>query len=68
MDAIGFVDEPLFLNANDMKNQWDIRNNQKLYWPSKPPTYYFIQFLVNNIQSNIFINQSGKLNLGAGSY
>jgi len=56
VDAIGFVDEPMYLNANDMKNQWDIRNNKKLYWPSKNPVFFVIQFIVNNIQSNIYIN------------
>ena len=52
------VDEPLFLAPGDSRNQWDIRNNKKLYWPSKNPIYFVIQFIHNNIASNIFLYQN----------
>ena len=42
MKEVAYVDEPLFLNPSDSRNQWDIRNNKKLYWPSKNPIYFVI--------------------------
>ena len=58
MKESGFVDEPFFLNPADPRNTWDINNNKKLYWPSKNPIYFVIQFIHNNIASNIFHYQN----------
>ena len=68
VDEVGFVDEALHLNFSDTKNQWDVRNNKKLYWPSKNPIFYIIQFVLNNIPSNIYIYQNfTNSKLGGGS-
>ena len=58
MKEVAYVDEPLFLAPGDSRNQWDIRNNKKLYWPSKNPIYFVVQFIHNNIASNIFLYQN----------
>ena len=42
VDEVGFVDEALHLNFSDTKNQWDVRNNTKLYWPSLNPLFYVV--------------------------
>ena len=49
VDEVCWVDDPLFLNSIDSKNQWDIRNNKKLYWPSKNPLMAIKHFLNNVI-------------------
>ena len=58
MKEVAYVDEPLYLAPGDSRNQWDIRNNKKLYWPSKNPIYFVIQFIHNTISSNIFLYQN----------
>lgn len=55
------------LNMKDPMNQWDVRNNKKLYWPDKNPVYFVIQFILNNIQSNIYQYQNSNKSGGAQS-
>ena len=57
MDEVGWVDEPLNLKANEW-NEWDKRNNKKLYRKSPNPLLFVINFLLHNLCSDIYLWQN----------
>lgn len=67
MDECGYIDMPLNLNPMDNKNQWDLVNNEKLYRKDINPILYGLNFLQNNICSNVYLYQNVGTGMGAPS-
>ena len=54
MRVVAYVDDPLYLNPDNLYNLEDIENNQKLYWPSPNPLLFLLNFIENSICSYVY--------------
>jgi hypothetical protein len=57
------LDKPLELKQNDL-NEWDIRNNENLYWPSPNPILFFVNYVNNNITSDAYRYENQHYHVG----
>jgi hypothetical protein len=57
MEEVAWVDNPLNLKENEW-NEWDKRNNKKLYRKSPNPIIFVVNFLLHNLCSDIYLWQN----------
>ena len=57
--CVGYVDQVLQLRPRD-ENEWEIRNNKKLFRKSPNPLVYLYNFLMNNVSSKIYMMKNER--------
>lgn len=59
IECVGYLDTPLALPALE-QNEYELRNNAKLYRKKPNPVVYLFNFIINNITSAVYEQQYSK--------
>ena len=59
IQCVGYVNTVLNLQSRD-ENEWELRNNPKLYRKKTSPAIFLVNFIMNNIPSMFYLNKNKK--------
>ena len=57
VDSVGYLNTVLRLKPKD-DNEYDLRNNKRLFRKPHNPLVYLFNFVMNNISSMIYLNKN----------